>query len=157
MTTFEDSLNTGAGQSFRFDAVGSLIRGTVTGKSMVDTTDFDGNPETVPVVTIDTGDGEYDVWMSKNALKGAVGKALAAHGAGTTLAVGGKLAIKRIEDGAPRKAGYAAPHLFEAKYQPPAPTDDFDLGTPEPAPAPAPAPAAPATQPATDDEPFAGL
>ncbi len=121
MTTFEESLSSGAGQSFKFGTVGDKISGEVAEKSMVDTTDFDGNAETVPVITLSTDDGDWDVWLGKAAQRSAVGRALSAHGAGTKLEIGGQLAIRRVEDGVAKKAGYSPPHLFEAQYLPPSP------------------------------------
>ena len=131
--SFEDHLNTGAGRSFKFETVGTKIAGTVTNKSMVNSTDFDGNPVEVPVVQIDTADGEFDVWLAKAAMRSAVGRALAEHGTGTKLEIGGMLAIERTEDGVAKKAGHNAPHLFRAQYRPPA--------TASTAPSPASAPA----------------
>jgi hypothetical protein len=127
---FEDTLNTGAGNAFKFAAPGVTIAGTVTAKNIVNRPNLDGVPEDVPVIQILDGDNvEWDIWLGKAAMRSAVGHALTKHGAGTKLEIGGKLAIKRTEDGQATKVGFSAPHRFEAQYVPPA------------APAPAEAPA----------------
>jgi hypothetical protein len=123
MTTFEDSLQTGAGNAYKWAAVGDTLAGIVTAKNIVTRPNFDGVDEDVPVIQIRDAEGtEYDAWLGKPSMRRAVAQALAKAGAGTKLELGGKLAIRRLPDGVASKVGYSAPHLFEAQYQPPAPT-----------------------------------
>jgi hypothetical protein len=95
----------------------------VTAKNIVTRPNFDGVDEDVPVLQIRDAEGtEYDAWLGKPSMRRAVAQALAKAGPGTKLELGGKLAIRRLPDGVASKVGYSAPHLFEAQYQPPAPT-----------------------------------
>lgn len=120
MTTFEDSLQTGAGNAYKWDAVGAKVVGTVTARNIVNRPNFDGVPEDVPVIQIvDDSGTEWDLWLGKPAQRRALFQALARNGQGTKLEVGGKLAIVRVADGAITKVGHSPQHLFEAQYQPP--------------------------------------
>ena len=120
MTTFEDSLSTGAGNAFKWAAVGDKVVGTVTAKNIVTRPNFDGVDEDVPVIQIVDDEGtEWDLWLGKASMRRAVAQSLGKNGTGTKLEVGGKLAVVRLEDGQASKAGYSAPHQFAAQYSPP--------------------------------------
>lgn len=120
-TSFEDSLSVGSGNSYKFAEVGATISGVIMAKNIVTRPSLkDGSDEDVPVIQLRDVDGtEWDVWLQKSSQRRAVAQALAKVGAGTKLELGGKLAIRRLADGASTKVGYSAPHLFEAQYVPP--------------------------------------
>lgn len=135
MTTFEDQLNTGAGNAWKWAEVGDKIAGTVISKAIVNRPNFDGVPEDVPVIGVRDDEGtEWDLWLGKSSLRSAVGRALQKVAPGTILELGGKLAIQREPDGQATKVGYSAPHQYVAAYQPPtataAPTPTADAPAP---------------------------
>ena len=78
MTTFEDSLQTGAGNAYKWATVGDTLAGTVTAKNIVTRPNFDGVDEDVPVIQIRDAEGtEYDAWLGKSSMRRAVAQALA--------------------------------------------------------------------------------
>ncbi|RMH84194.1 MAG: hypothetical protein D6683_01945 [Actinomyces sp.] len=110
-----------SGKAVKFAEVGDTIDLTVVDVTERDTTDFEGNPVKVVVISGTDGDGETrDLWCQKYALRRAIGEAVAkATGRPGAPQPGGRLRVKRVADGQASKPGFAPPHQFAAAYEAP--------------------------------------
>lgn len=130
-----------AGAPAKFAEIGAVVSGKVVRYEKRQSRDMDGNlkvwddgePVWEIVITLETDDRDPDVedddgvrrlFVRGQMLK-AVRDALMKVRWRKSL-VGGRLAVKYVEDGEQRRKGFAAPKLYAARFEPPAPVDDFD-------------------------------
>lgn len=127
-------LNQGGVPSAKFDAVGKVVKGTITSAEVGQQRDFttglpkswdDGKPMMQLVITLQTDERDPEVEDDEgirrlfaranmlNAVREAVRKT------GGKLEVGGKLAVKYTGDGEAKTRGHNAPKLYSAQYEAP--------------------------------------
>lgn len=134
MTDFDAAFS--SGNVLKFPDIGDSYTFTVTDLTQEDRINLNGQEETVLVIhgLDDTGDA-VRLFCNKNQMKYAIGNAVqTATGKPGAPKPGGKLSIKRTEDGPVKKAGYSAPHGYAAKYEAPDPAAAIDaaFGNTEP-------------------------
>lgn len=126
MTNFDAAFS--SGNVLKFPDIGDSYTFTVTDLTEEDRINLNGQEETVLVIhgLDDTGDA-VRLFCNKNQMKYAIGKAVQeTTGKPGAPQTGGKLSIKRTEDGPVKKAGYSAPHGYAAKYEAPDPAAAID-------------------------------
>lgn len=133
-----------AGAPAKFNVVGTVVQGRVLHHEKRQSRDMDGNLKTWDdgnpvwevVVTLQTetrdpeiedDDGVRRVFVRGQMLK-AVRDALVKCGWRQSL-LGGTLGVKYTGDGIASRNGFSPPKQYAAKFEPPAPVDDFDEGT----------------------------
>jgi hypothetical protein len=123
--TADDFLNESGGPpAAKFPNIGSEIEGDVLAARVGTARKFgtrepdtweDGTPKQQLIVDLRTGDGDLRLYC-KEALRVAIREAVQASGG--RLADGGRLKVKRTEDGAATKAGFNPPQQFKARFTP---------------------------------------
>lgn len=120
--------------SFKFDPIGTTIKGPIVSLDLHQQKDFtsgalltweDGRPKMQLRVVLatdardnDEDDGHRAIYV-KGQLQQAVRDAVKAAGA-AKIEVGGTLAVRYDSDGEPPKRGLNAPKIYKAKYEAPA-------------------------------------
>lgn len=132
--TADDFLNESGGPpAAKFPSVGAEIEGDVIAARVGTARKFgtrepdtweDGSPKQQLIVDIRTADGDLRIYC-KEALRIAIREAVQASGG--KLADGGRLKVRRIEDGEASKAGFNPPQQFKARFTPKAVDVDGDL------------------------------
>lgn len=115
-----------SGSALKFAEVGDTHTLTITSvvKEERDNYDQTGTEEVIVISGTDAGGDDVRLFMP---LKGKPGLRMAVREATDTLDVGGVLTIKRVEDGTPKNPRHQPPHMFKAKYEPPAKTTSANL------------------------------
>lgn len=148
-----DLLSSGGPPSFKFDAIGDTVRGTIVNVEKTQQTDFktgelktfsNGDPMWQFVLTLQTDlrdpanpddDGLRRVFAKGNMFK-VVRDAISAHKPTPQQVIGGTIAIQHNGLGQPSAVGLNPPKLFIAQFSPnPAPGSNVAdlIGTPAPA------------------------
>lgn len=127
-------LNQGGVPSAKFDAVGKVVKGTVTAAEVQQQRDFDtgqpknwddGKPMMQLVITLQTDERdpevEDDEGLRRLFAKGNMLNAIreAVRKSGGKLENGGKLAVKYTGDGEAKKRGFSPPKIYTAQYEAP--------------------------------------
>lgn len=145
-----DFIMGGGAPSAKFEAIGTVHRGTILDFNKSSQTDIqtgepvywnDGRPKEQVIITIQTDERDQDIddddgrrrFYVKGNMQAAVRDAVRKSGA-KRLEVGGMLAVQYHADGEAKKAGFNKPKLYTAEYRAPVSNVDSLIGGDTPAP-----------------------
>lgn len=130
-----------AGAPAKFAEVGTTVVGRVLRYEKRQSRDMDGNlkewddgsPQWEIVITLQTderdGSIEDDDGLRRLFVRGQMIKAIRdalVKASWRKDLVGGRLGVKYTGNGTPTRRGFSPPKLYTAKFEPPAPADDFE-------------------------------